>query len=205
MSDNASNGFAEKEFDLEEETRNFVEGELEARYEYRPGMYLAVKRHIPKYEKGAIQIAFWSNWISMAGILVLLVLTFADVFLRTFFNTGINGTYDFTRYIMVLVATFGMPLCAMNDEHVCIDVLTRLFPQKIQTALFWFNFVIVVIYLILQIVENWKQGMANSLTGQTDVGVPWPTYPFYYFIAIGFAAMLAIVFVKMINLARGIK
>ncbi len=66
-------------------------------------------------------------------------------------------------------------------------------------------YVVVAFMLVIYITQDWVQGIFNATTGQTSIGVPWPTYPFYYFIAIGFACMLVIVVVKAINLARGVK
>jgi TRAP-type C4-dicarboxylate transport system permease small subunit len=182
-----------------------AEEEFGVRIEYMPGVFLTPRTTIPKYEKVGMGIAYWSNWLSIAPMMVLLVMTFVDVLLRTVFSNPLSGVFDWTRYIMVLVATFGMPLCAMNDEHVSIDLLTRLMPNVIQNILAWMNYILVLGYMYFLITENIRQAIFNKTIGQTSTGVPWPTYPFYYFIAFGFACMLLIVIVKMIDLARGVK
>jgi TRAP-type C4-dicarboxylate transport system permease small subunit len=178
---------------------------LDMRVEYMPGVFLLPRPYIPKYEKAGMWVAYLSDWLSIAAIFFLLCMTFLDVTLRTLFSAPISGVYDWTRYVMVFVAVFGMPLCAMNDEHVCIDVLTKNFPIKVQDALAWLNYALVVFYFGLIITESWKQAGFNKLLGQSNAGVPWPTYPFCWFVSVGFACMLAVIFVKIINHARGIK
>ena len=180
--------------------------EVAPRYEYIPGIYLTPRvQEIPRYEKAAIQLAIGSDWVSMGAMMFLLVMTFIDVIMRALFKMPFSGTYDWTRYLMVLIATFGMPICTMNDEHVSIDILVRRFPGGLQKALSWLCYGIVVFVLVIYISQGWVQGAFNATIGQTSIGVPWPTYPFYYFIAIGFACMLGIVCIKIINLARGVK
>ena len=176
------------------------------RLQYYPGVFLMPRAaEVPVYEKAAFRVASWSCWASMGAILFLLGMTFADVILRTLFNSPFPGTYDWTRYMMILIATFGMPLCTMNDDHVCIDFLVRKMPQRAQQGLAWLGYCVAVFVLYLYISQNWVQAQFNFMTMQTSVGVPWPNFPFYYFIAVGFACMLGIVGVKMANLGRGVK
>jgi TRAP-type C4-dicarboxylate transport system permease small subunit len=181
------------------------EGAYAKRVEYMPGVFLTPRVTVPKYENVGMGIAYLADWVSITAILFLLGMTFLDVLLRTVFSHPLSGVYDWTRYLMVFVALFGMPLCAMNDEHVSVDILVKQFPDKVQTALSWMNYALVVFYLYILITENWKQAGFNATIGQSSAGVPWPTYPFYYFVSIAFACMLAVVVVKMINLARGVK
>ena len=194
--------------EVEKSLEGMVVGEdgLTRKFEYMPGVFLVPRvKEIAPYEKVAIHVASGSDWVSIGAIFFLLGMTFLDVILRAAFNAPFAGTYDWTRYIMVLAVAFGMPICTMNEEHVNIDVLFRRFPEKIQNVLIWFNYVITCFFLYLLITQNWFQGDFNQTTGQTSVGVPWPTYPFYYFIAIGYACMFLVVIAKMINLGRGIK
>ncbi|MCL2110776.1 MAG: TRAP transporter small permease [Clostridiales bacterium] len=182
------------------------EDEINPRFEYYPGVFLTPRvKEVPIYENVAARVASWSSWISMGAIIFLLGMTFLDVILRALFSAPFPGTYDWTRYLMVLIASFGMPLCTMNDEHVCIDFLVRRLPDRIQTGLAWFGYALAVLVLSIYVSQSWEQGTFNASIGQTSVGVPWPTYPFFYFISIGFACMLGIVVVKMINLGRGVK
>jgi TRAP-type C4-dicarboxylate transport system permease small subunit len=180
--------------------------EVAGKFEYVPGIFLVPRvKEIAKYEKAAIKVAVWSDWLSVGAIFFLLGMTFLDVLLRALFKAPFSGTYDWTRYIMVFAVAFGMPICTMNEEHVGIDLLFRKFPNMGQNVLHWFNYAVTCFFLYILITENWYQGNFNQMTGQTSSGVPWPTYPFYYFIATGFICMLFIVIVKMINLGRGIK
>ena len=192
--------------DVEEKANSNPDDDIIQRFEYYPGVFLTPRvKEVPVYEKGAARLASWSAWISMGAILYLLGMTFYDVLMRSMFGMPFTGSYDWTRYLMVLIATFGMPICTMNDEHVCIDFFVRKLPDLLQTALAWFGYAIAVFMLYIYISQSWIQGSFNATTGQTAVGVPWPTYPFYYFISIGFACMLGIVCIKMINLGRGVK
>ena len=175
------------------------------RVEYLPGVYLSGRIRIPAYEKAAIHFSRYTSWISIGALAVLLGMTFLDVILRTVFNSGVTGAYDYTRYFMILIAVFALPLTTVNDEQVAIDVLASHFPEKAQSVLVWLNFVLVVGYTYLLITQNWKQAAVAKMAGHIDHNVIWPVYPFFYLLAIGFAAMLLVVIVKIVNQGRGVK
>ena len=173
------------------------------KFQYYPGVFLKPRvQEIPVYEKAVFRVSSWSCWVSMGAILFLLGMTFLDVLLRALFKMPFSGTYDWTRYLMIMIATFGMPLCTMNEDHVCVDFLVNKMPTRVQQGLTWLGYCIAVFVMYLYISQNLVQAQFNFITMQTSVGVPWPNFPFYYFIAFGFACMLSVIGVKMANLGR---
>ena len=68
----------------------------------------------------------------LAGIFVtaMLILTFADVFLRYLFNKPIDGSLELTEFMMALLVVFGMVYCAFRKGHIRIDLVTEHLPKK---------------------------------------------------------------------------
>jgi TRAP-type C4-dicarboxylate transport system permease small subunit len=78
-----------------------------------------------------------------SGVLaVLMVFTFVDVALRYFFNSPIKGDYELSSYMMVLVIPSGLALTALKQKHIRVDVLTQLLPQRVQSGLSTFAYLI---------------------------------------------------------------
>lgn len=61
-------------------------------------------------------------------------LTFADVLGRKFLSGSIPGALELTEILMVVVIFTGLPLVAMNGEHVVFDSLDRWLPPAVQRA-----------------------------------------------------------------------
>lgn len=55
------------------------------------------------------------NYIGMGAVVVIMLLTVADVLMRSLFNKPITGTEELTEYLMVAVVYFGLALCARRN------------------------------------------------------------------------------------------
>lgn len=68
-----------------------------------------------------------SRWLSIGGMaffLVMVFLTFADVFLRYVFNVPLRGTVEVTEFMMVFGVFAGMAYCQVNRNMVGMDIIT---------------------------------------------------------------------------------
>ena len=66
------------------------------------------------------------NIISVAGLLFILLLTFANVILRYVFSAPIAGSYEMTRMGMI-VLTPGIAVTILAKQAIWVDVLTSKF------------------------------------------------------------------------------
>ena len=60
----------------------------------------------------------------MAVFMLMVALTFADVFLRYFFHNSLNGTVEATELFMVVVVFSSIAYTQWTRNHVVMDVLT---------------------------------------------------------------------------------
>ena len=68
-----------------------------------------------------------SKWLSAAGMSVFMLmvfLTFVDVFLRYWFGKSINGTVEITELMMVIVVFSSTAYTQWQKSHVTMDILT---------------------------------------------------------------------------------
>lgn len=160
---------------------------------------------VPGYERAVAKGIDALVWISVAGILVMLAVTVVDVAARATVSWSLPGAYEYSKYLMVLIAAVALPYTALNDGHVEVDMLTRRMPRTVRKVLGVANFLIVLFYAAVLAIQNWKQAGITKILNLKPVDVPFPQYPFYYIIAIGVALMFAVVLVKCINCVRGVK
>lgn len=78
-------------------------------------------------EPVALRLEKFCKYLSAAGMVIFMImvaLTFADVFLRYFFRSSLNGTVEITELFMVIVVFSSVAYTQWTKNHVVMDVLT---------------------------------------------------------------------------------
>lgn len=129
----------------------------------------------------------WFSATGMAVFMVMVLLTFADVFLRYFFHKPLNGTVEATELFMVVVVFSSLAYTQWTRNHVIMDVLTASLRPRWQNlweavTMFWS---IVVTGLCVYTTVLYAQ-KSTSVTAVLQA----PLTPFIYFVAFGFFTLL---------------
>jgi len=118
----------------------------------------------------------------MAMVIPLMLLTFADVMLRGFFNKPIPGTFELSQYILAIFILLGAAYTQQVRGHVGVDFVTsRLSPRlrvycEILTTLLSLFIIAIVIW------QGWVEGITEkAVSDQLRI----PQYPFRVLVAVG--------------------
>ncbi len=120
-------------------------------------------------------------WVALgAGFLMMLHVS-ADVSGRYFFNKPLEGTTEIvSAYYMVIVAYLPWAYLARNDNHISVDIFTRLMPVSVAHWLDVFVKILVIAYLGLFIYQTGSQAINQTRihevwqAGTTFIPV-WPS------------------------------
>jgi TRAP-type C4-dicarboxylate transport system permease small subunit len=133
-------------------------------------------------KKGIRRINYVVCAIGMAMIIPLMLLTFADVMLRSFFNKPIPGTFEISQYILAVFILLGAAYTQQVKGHVGVDFVTsRLSPRlramcEILTTLLSLFIIAVVVW------QGWVVGIEEkAVSDQLRI----PQYPFKVLVAVG--------------------
>lgn len=133
-------------------------------------------------KKGIRRINYIVCAVGMVMIIPLMLLTFADVMLRGFFNKPIAGTFELSQYILAIFILLGAAYTQQVRGHVGVDFLTsRLSPRRralceIVTTLISLFIIAIVIW------QGWVEGITEkSVSDQLRI----PQYPFRVLVAVG--------------------
>jgi len=120
--------------------------------------------------------------IGMAMVIPLMLLTFADVMLRGFFNKPIPGTFEISEYILAVFILLGAAYTQQVKGHVGVDFVTsRLSSRprvicKIVTTLLSLFIIAIVVW------QGWVEGISEkAVSDQLRI----PQYPFRVLVAVG--------------------
>ncbi len=140
-------------------------------------------------------------------ILVLMVmLTVVDVFLRYVFNRPILGSYELTEFMMAILVFASVGYTMAVRGHVVVDLVFTRLPKRAQALV---ECIISLIAFILFAIVTWRNVLHARTTWQrNDVTAELfiPLSPFILFVALGIAVLSLVLFVQFIqSLARAIK
>jgi TRAP-type C4-dicarboxylate transport system permease small subunit len=98
-------------------------------------------------------------------------LNFANVVGRYGFGRSIAAADEIQIYIMVFMAFLGAAVVSWRRQHLRMDVLVRFFPPQMQSALRFFEIVLVVAVAGFALVQSWRYSAQMFALGRTsDVG-----------------------------------
>ena len=133
-------------------------------------------------KKGIRRLNYIVCAIGMAMVIPLMLLTFADVVLRSFFNKPIPGTFEISQYILAVFILLGAAYTQQVKGHVGVDFVTsRLSPRfraicEILTTLLSLFIIAVVVW------QGWVVGIdEKAVSDQLRI----PQYPFKVLVAVG--------------------
>ena len=92
------------------------------------------------------------SWILVAIVLIMVILSFAQVVLRNVFDQGVLWGDIFLRHLVLWVGFIGASVATQEERHINIDVLNRLTKgrAKFFTQGIIYLFAAVVSYFLMQ-------------------------------------------------------
>jgi TRAP-type C4-dicarboxylate transport system permease small subunit len=123
-----------------------------------------------------------------AILMAMMCLTFIDVVARYVFNRPLRGGFEITELMLLVLIFAGLPLVSHADEHVTMDFIDRLLPERARRRLQRAVHVTVAALMFFMTWQVWlKAGRISSYGDATDV-LRILYGPFVYFMA----AMIAL-------------
>ncbi len=131
---------------------------------------------------GNLSSAF--NWMAAGAIMVMMLLTCADVVLRLF-RHPIPGTYEIVGLMGTVGVSFALAYTTAKKGHITVEFLTNKMPQKTQFIIaaageFFSSLLFGII--------GWQSALyALDLkrTSEVSLTIEMPVYPFVLSMAIG--------------------
>ena len=114
-----------------------------------------------------------SNWMAGAAsifLLGLMLITFADVVGRYFFDAPLVYTVEMVELGMGLMIFFGLGLTTLNRGHIAVDLIAGVVPRVTRAWLAGFSALIAVIFFGLitwrlwdRATNFWSDGLATQI------------------------------------------
>jgi TRAP-type C4-dicarboxylate transport system permease small subunit len=118
----------------------------------------------------------------MAMIIPLMLLTFADVMLRSFFNKPIPGTFEISQYILAVFILLGAAYTQQVKGHVGVDFVTSRLSPSLRAICEIFTTLLSLFIIAVVVWQGWVVGTEEkAVSDQLRI----PQYPFKVLVAVG--------------------
>jgi len=153
-------------------------------------------------EKTVNALSHFANSIGMVVLVLMMLLTVADVFLRFGFNEPILGTVELSEYMMVAVVYLALPLCAVRERNVRVEILAVRLPPKL---LAFVDVITCFLSLGILALITWQGFLEfNDMFRVKRVSnmLSVPAYPFHLILAVSSLILCGVLLIKLIQIAR---
>ena len=133
-------------------------------------------------KKGIRRINYVVCAIGMAVILPLMLLTFADVMLRGFFNKPIPGTFEISQYMLAVFILLGAAYTQQVKGHVGVDFVTSRLSPRLRAVCEIITTLLSLLIIAIVVWQGWVEGITEkAVSDQLRI----PQYPFRVLVAVG--------------------
>jgi len=157
--------------------------------------------HMIRLEKQVDNLSSVFNWLAAVAVLVMMLLTCADVVLR-FFRHPIPGTYEIVGLMGTVGVSFALAHTTAEKGHIMVEFLTRRMPEKVQFIITAGGELLSALLFGILARQSTLYALDLKRTGEVSLTVEIPIYPFVFSIAIG---CLLVCLVLLADLYRSLK
>jgi TRAP-type C4-dicarboxylate transport system permease small subunit len=140
-------------------------------------------------------------YVSGIIILVLMVFTVVDVFMRNVFNAPLKSVYEFTEFTMAAIVFLGIAYTGWTGGHIAVDMFEKWLDQPRWR---WVTALLAFLGAALFAVIAYRAALETIATiDQVSNRLAWPHYPFRFTVAIGCALFAIVLAIQGSQVLRG--
>jgi len=135
---------------------------------------------LEKFDRLNQKLSFWVEWIGLAGLLLMMFITCADVIGAKIFKMPVPGALDIVMISQSLAIACTIAASLILGRHVEVEFFMPLLPKPLQTFIDSF---IHLLCLLLFVVICWKMfayGYDMQTSNEVSPTIRIPLYGFAY-------------------------
>jgi TRAP-type C4-dicarboxylate transport system permease small subunit len=143
------------------------------------------------------------GYVATGFMVVLMLLTVVDVFLRYFFKAPITGSTEISRLLMIIIVFPALGWAAIDRAHIRVDLIVSRIPPRLQAI---FGSITFFIALVTFVIVTWRSFLEATVVNRQTSLLHLSFTPFYWVMSVGFAIFcLAIAALVVEDIAKVVK
>lgn len=139
---------------------------------------------LEKFEKFNNRLSGWFEWVGVAGLLLMLLVTIIDIVGTKLFNTPLLGALDWVRVFQSLAIAFACAMTLIIGRHVKVEFLITHLPKRAQAVIESIVFLLGLGLFVLIVWRLTVLGYAMQAGGETSATAHIPRFLPAYWIAL---------------------
>jgi TRAP-type C4-dicarboxylate transport system permease small subunit len=140
------------------------------------------------------------NVVASASLVVMMLLTCADVFMRYVFSKPIIGTYDLVGLMGAILASFAMPYTMLQKGHVAVEILVLHLSRGKQLIIETFTHLVGISLFVVLIWQAILVARDMKAVGEVTPTIHLPFYPILYCMALCFFGLCLAILVNLVHI-----
>lgn len=152
-----------------------------------------------KLEKFNHKLSGWLEWVGIAALLLIMVITFIDVVGGKLFDWRLPGSIDIVQVSQAIAITFAAAMVLILERHVQITFLFNRMPRRTQAVT---ESIVHLLELGLFILIIWRLivlGQYMQTGGEGTATIRIPLYPFCYGMAAALIPVCLAIILRLVS------
>jgi TRAP-type C4-dicarboxylate transport system permease small subunit len=128
----------------------------------------------------ALRLSEWGEWIGVGGVIIMVVVTCADVLGAKLFMAPVPGSTEIISLVQVTAIVFAVAATQRYKGHISVEMFVTTLPPRMQSLVKALTACLAAILFVLLIYEGVRLGNEYLEAGQVTATVQIPFYPFAY-------------------------
>lgn len=151
------------------------------------------------FEKAVTAASDFFNMIASAALVLMMVLSCADIFMRYLFSKPITGTYDIVGLSGAVLAAFSLPYTMLKKGHVAVEILIQSLSRGKQLAIETFSHVLGISLFLVLVWQAILLSKDMKAAGEVTPTLLLPFYPIVYCMALCFFFLSLAILVNLLH------
>ena len=151
------------------------------------------------FEKTVTGLSDFFNMIASAALVLMMVLSCADIFMRYLFNSPITGTYDVVGLSGAVLVSFALPHTMLKKGHVAVELLVQSLSRGKQLVVETFSHLLGISLFLVLVWQAILLSRDMKAAGEVTPTVHLPFYPIVYCMALCFFALSLAILVNLLH------
>ena len=152
----------------------------------------------------ATRLSIWGEWIGVGGVIIMVVVTCADVLGAKLFTAPVPGSTEIISLVQVAAIVFAVAATQRHKGHISVEMFVTTMRPRLRSFVKAFTSLLGLILFSLIIYEGILLGNRYLEAGEVTATVQIPYYPFAYAFSLAMfpvALMLLVDFIEALKKA----
>jgi TRAP-type C4-dicarboxylate transport system permease small subunit len=151
------------------------------------------------FEKAVTGLSDFFNMIASAALVLMMVLSCADIFMRYLFNRPITGTYDVVGLSGAVLVSFALPYTMLKKGHVAVEILVQSLSRGKRLVIETFSHLLGISLFLVLVWQAILLSRDMKAAGEVTPTVHLPFYPIVYCMALCFFILSLAIVVNLLH------